>query len=237
MARYCNTCGQLLADGSRYCPRCGRVVPAEAFDKAELSEASRFGYARGGTEAYRASPRRNGKEAAERKGLFSRWRDRKKAEGGDPLMSSVDGVELTNTPLVQQGGTPVRGQTIVEKRPDDSLNSGLKDEPIADNSRTTVKRMVRPYLLRRRNNERIYFECPAVLGRGSASTHLIAGNPGISRRHIRIVEDGRGFTVENLSETNGTWIGCEQVMVGESRRIENGAILTLADEEFTFCVE
>ncbi len=50
-----------------------------------------------------------------------------------------------------------------------------------------------------------------VIGRGDGSTVVISSHL-VSGRHVSIRQDGRGFILEDLGSTNGTWVDGERVL-------------------------
>jgi hypothetical protein len=50
-----------------------------------------------------------------------------------------------------------------------------------------------------------------VLGRDQASADLVIDDPGVSRRHARLVTDGGGVVVEDLGSSNGTFVNGERI--------------------------
>ena len=45
-----------------------------------------------------------------------------------------------------------------------------------------------------------------ILGREHGSADLVIDDPGVSRRHARVLTDGAGVVVEDLGSSNGTYV-------------------------------
>jgi hypothetical protein len=50
-----------------------------------------------------------------------------------------------------------------------------------------------------------------VLGRDQGTADLVIDDPGVSRRHARVVADGEGVVVEDLGSSNGTYVNGERI--------------------------
>jgi hypothetical protein len=50
-----------------------------------------------------------------------------------------------------------------------------------------------------------------VLGRERDSADLVLDDPGVSRRHARVLSDGGGVIVEDLGSSNGTYVNGERI--------------------------
>jgi hypothetical protein len=66
-----------------------------------------------------------------------------------------------------------------------------------------------------------------VLGRDQASADLVIDDPGVSRRHARVLADGGGVVVEDLGSSNGTYVNGERISgpveVGADDEVQVGA--------------
>lgn len=92
-------------------------------------------------------------------------------------------------------------------------------------------------LTRRRTDEKLLLDLPAVVGKGTKSTVRITKNAGISRTHVRIYMENGIYYAEDLESTNGTFINEERIEPSQPRELINGDVLKLADEEFDFIVD
>jgi EAL domain-containing protein (putative c-di-GMP-specific phosphodiesterase class I) len=73
---------------------------------------------------------------------------------------------------------------------------------------------------------------PFTIGRNATCDHQIASSR-ISREHVRIFKDAKGYRIKDLGSTNGTSVNGQKV--GESR-LAQGDILAIADLQFSFCL-
>ncbi len=64
-----------------------------------------------------------------------------------------------------------------------------------------------------------------VIGRGDGS-HLVISSDLISAQHARIRQDARGFLLEDLGSSNGTWLDGERVV--QPVRLDHLNVITLA---------
>ena len=71
---------------------------------------------------------------------------------------------------------------------------------------------------------------PVLLGRGSENT-IVLENDSVSRRHCKIERRGRGYHVEDLSSTNGTYVNDELITDYQLRR---GDQVKVGDTIFKF---
>ena len=74
---------------------------------------------------------------------------------------------------------------------------------------------------------------PNIIGRDPACEVWIDA-PGVSRRHARIAVTAESVTIEDLSSTNGTFLGRRPVT--SPQRLSDGDRIGLADEMLTFRV-
>jgi hypothetical protein len=58
-----------------------------------------------------------------------------------------------------------------------------------------------------------------ILGREDSTADLVINDPGVSRRHARVLADDGGVIVEDLGSSNGTYVNGERI----SGRVELGA--------------
>ena len=77
---------------------------------------------------------------------------------------------------------------------------------------------------------------PVIIGRETQSAKLVIADPAISRRHARINRQDKGYTIEDLNSTNGTFINAQRVVGGAvplvtGDLIELGTAVTLSYED------
>lgn len=226
MLRYCEQCGNPLGEGVQYCNQCGAPAPVPSYSAASPQTVVEQKGVKTDTvvEPGRSHVQREtgsaGDEAA------------RPASEPTPDSSSASGKGGWFAKLFKRK----KAEPSKEAGADGSVGHGHSGQ--ASDSPTVVgKKRQTAYLVRRKTGERLPLQCPSVVGKGSKATCLVAGNPGISREHLRVTEDAHGFLVENLSTTNGTWIDDRQLMLAEPRRIASGSVITMADEDFTFLAE
>ena len=113
------------------------------------------------------------------------------------------------------------------------LPSGVSSYPIPDTITIHLPGLNAPVVFQ--NQDEI------TLGRGDGASlslsdfDLLVGSdvPLISRRHAVIRRTEWGFTLEDLSSTNGTWVNGMQLLPGQTYLLRNGDQLKLA-EQFLF---
>src|SRR5215471_21665121 len=72
-----------------------------------------------------------------------------------------------------------------------------------------------------------------VIGRSSTADIRISDR-SVSSEHARIINGGAGFEIEDLSSTNGTYVGARKVM---RSRLKNGDRVRIGSVEFAFLVD
>src|SRR3954451_16851354 len=50
-----------------------------------------------------------------------------------------------------------------------------------------------------------------ILGREHGSADIVIDDPGVSRRHARVLANGGGVIVEDLGSSNGTYVNAERI--------------------------
>ena len=92
------------------------------------------------------------------------------------------------------------------------------------------------YLIRRKNGDRIeIYNTMFTLGKDSVhSNYLIDDNRTISRQHAMIRFENGIAKVEDCNSTNGSWLNGEKLISGDAKRLNDGDIIKLSDEEFEF---
>ena len=112
-------------------------------------------------------------------------------------------------------------------------------EPSDDKGTTVLSESYNIYLgtlIRRKNGENIIInKDPFMIGKDSLNIDFrIADNSAISRRHATIRKSGRQIVIEDKDSTNGTYVNGEKLPKGQTRAINNGDVIKLADEEFDY---
>lgn len=94
----------------------------------------------------------------------------------------------------------------------------------------------RPYLLRVKNQEKIFINQPAFkIGKErSYVDYFIADNSAVSRSHATIIERNGEFFVMDTNSTNHTYVDGKMIQSNVEVPLMNGSMLRLANEEFEF---
>lgn len=91
-------------------------------------------------------------------------------------------------------------------------------------------------LIRKKNGENIIInkDCFSI-GKDSLNIDLrIADNSAVSGRHAIIRKSGNQVVIEDDHSTNGTFVNGEKLSDDQTRIINNGDVIKLADEEFDY---
>lgn len=209
----CATCGAPLQPGYKFCEVCGSpVASAPAADPVPPVSASALQQWCEGCGA----PIQPGYKFCEVCG-----RPVAPASVSAPAPVIVHKPTYTERPLVDSGS--------------DDVTTVLDEEDVDDFPTTLMSSELEVYIVRGSSGKRIDIELPAVLGKGSQATCLVAGNSAISRTHARISYTDEGFyLLEDLNTTNGTTVNGSKLERGGAAYLEDGMVFTLADEEFEF---
>ena len=93
-----------------------------------------------------------------------------------------------------------------------------------------------PYLLRRKNNERIPLNKPVFrIGKEKSYVdYFIADNPAISRSHANIINREGDFFIVDTNSTNHTYVNDVMSPSNAETKLAHGDRVTLGNEEFEF---
>ena len=93
-----------------------------------------------------------------------------------------------------------------------------------------------PYLLRRKNNERIPLNKPVFrIGKEKSYVdYFIADNPAISRSHANIINREGDFFIVDTNSTNHTYVNDVMSPSNAETKLAHGDRITLGNEEFEF---
>jgi pSer/pThr/pTyr-binding forkhead associated (FHA) protein len=75
--------------------------------------------------------------------------------------------------------------------------------------------------------------CPFVIGR-APDCDLVLPEAGVSRHHVRLVQEGGSFVLEDLGGVNGTWVGGERI---RRHSLGVGDEITIDEYRITFVLE
>jgi hypothetical protein len=95
---------------------------------------------------------------------------------------------------------------------------------------------VMPYLVRKRNNERIDINKPVFrIGKEKSYVdYFIADNSAISRSHANIVTRENEYFLVDTNSTNHSYIDGKMIPSNQEVQIASGSVIKLANEEFEF---
>ena len=131
-------------------------------------------------------------------------------------------------PLQSMGGAAANfGETTV-------LNSGSAGETTVLSDLSFDNSM--PFLVRMRNNERIYIDKPVFrIGKErNYVDYFISDNTAVSRSHADIICKNGSYYVEDMNSTNHTYINGAIIHSGVQVPINNGDKVMFANEEYEF---
>lgn len=128
---------------------------------------------------------------------------------------------------IPQGQPANFGETTV-------LGSGAIGETTVLTAAQNPNKMIAPYLMRKKNNEKISLNKPVfrVGKERSYVDYFIGDNTAISRSHANfITRDGKYFVVDTNS-TNHTFVNGAMIQSNVETEITNGDTIRLANEDF-----
>lgn len=127
-------------------------------------------------------------------------------------------------------GSRIQTQIVEVDTADRPLANGVSSHPLPDTITIHLPGLDAPLVFRDQDE--------IVLGRGEevslslSDFDLTVGSevPLISRRHAVIRRGEWGFTIEDLSSTNGTWVNGMELKPGQVYLLRNGDQLKLAEQ-------
>lgn len=93
------------------------------------------------------------------------------------------------------------------------------------------------YLMRVKNNDKIYFKDNEVVTIGKEEqfvSYAILDNSTISRCHVNLIKCGDDCLIEDTNSTNHTYINGQIITSGKQIRLNDGDMVELSNEEFIF---
>lgn len=132
-------------------------------------------------------------------------------------------------PQAMPQGVPVNfGETTV-------LGGGAIGETTVLDMTPPVK-IDKPYLLRVKNGEKIYVDKSIFrIGKEKSSVdYFIGDNPAISRNHASIICREGTYYIADLNSTNHTYVNGEKLAGNVETKLDQGAKVRLANEEYEF---
>lgn len=99
-----------------------------------------------------------------------------------------------------------------------------------------VAKTVSPYLIRRKNGEKILINKPIFrIGKEKSYVdYFVNDNAAISRSHANIVSHEDGYYIVDTNSTNHTYVDGVMIQSNEEKKLSHGMKLRLANEEFEF---
>lgn len=96
--------------------------------------------------------------------------------------------------------------------------------------------IIKPYLLRIKNNERIELNKPVFrIGKErSYVDYFVSDNTAVSRSHANIINKDNEFYIVDTNSTNHTYVNGSMIQGNVETKIEHGTKIRLANEDFEF---
>lgn len=96
--------------------------------------------------------------------------------------------------------------------------------------------IIKPYLLRIKNNERIELNKPVFrIGKErSYVDYFVSDNTAVSRSHANIINKDNKFYIVDTNSTNHTYVNGSMIQSNVETKIEHGTKIRLANEDFEF---
>lgn len=113
------------------------------------------------------------------------------------------------------------------------VSSGAGETTVLGVSQAQI---VKPYLVRTKNNEHIELNKPVFrIGKErSYVDYFISDNTAISRSHVNIINKDNIFYIVDTNSTNHTYVNGTMIQSNVETKIEHGTKIKLANEEFEF---
>lgn len=101
---------------------------------------------------------------------------------------------------------------------------------------TSEAQIIKPYLLRIKNNERIELNKPVFrIGKErSYVDYFVSDNTAVSRSHANIINKDNEFYIVDTNSTNHTYVNGSMIQSNVQTKIEHGTKIRLANEDFEF---
>lgn len=137
-------------------------------------------------------------------------------------MQQMQAQQMVQPPVGNYGDTTVLNQ------------NGAGETTVLNQSE--MQQAQQPYLIRRRNNERIPINKPAFrIGKErSYVDYFIADNSAISRSHANIINKNGKYFIVDTNSTNHTYINGVMIQSNVEVELAHGMNVRLANEEFEF---
>lgn len=101
---------------------------------------------------------------------------------------------------------------------------------------TSQAQIIKPYLLRIKNNERIELNKPVFrIGKErSYVDYFVSDNTAVSRSHANVINKDNEFYIVDTNSTNHTYVNGSMIQSNVETKIEHGTKIRLANEDFEF---
>ena len=101
---------------------------------------------------------------------------------------------------------------------------------------TSQAQIIKPYLLRIKNNERIELNKPVfrIGKKRSYVDYFVSDNTAVSRSHANIINKDNEFYIVDTNSTNHTYVNGSMIQSNVETKIEHGTKIRLANEDFEF---
>ena len=243
---FCMECGQGNQEGLRYCVSCGAplmqpdgTMPPPMAAPAQTTPASAWSQA----QPVQAVPSTTQTQAQPTyAGTRTAWGSTGWGQGGEfeiPRGPQVTGSSQGVTQVSVGGQTvsvprqPVASQHQTSPLAGASSQAGYGNLPtIAAEAPRSASTPQITLVRERGGTSYVITEFPATVGKGTAAHVRIDGNSAISRVHALVNHTGSEFVIEDRNSTNGTYINGNVLRPGELVRLQNGDLVTLANEGF-----
>lgn len=116
------------------------------------------------------------------------------------------------------------------------LNGGTAGETTVLAAAQALTQAVNPYLIRKKNNEKISLNKPVFrIGKErSYVDYFIGDNTAISRSHANFISRDGQFLVVDTNSTNHTFVNGAMIQSNQEVPIAHGDVVRLANEDFEF---
>lgn len=75
------------------------------------------------------------------------------------------------------------------------------------------------------------------IGKDKGCDYCVSDNMAVSRNHAVIIFEGAGYFIRDEHSMNHSYVNGKIVPSGEARELQDGDVIRLADEDFTFLIE
>ena len=132
-------------------------------------------------------------------------------------------------PVASQGQSLNFGETTV-------LGGGTVGETTVLRAAKEPEKPLAPFLIRRKNNEKIALSKPVFrIGKErSYVDYFVGDNTAVSRSHANIVTRDGQYFIEDTNSTNHTYVNGAMIQSSVEIQLNDGDRIRLANEDFDF---